>query len=158
MANGEFQHQDFRFLAQNGVRSNTYTTGKRCRSNRLDWMEGRPDIVLCKKSKILVLVLTVCHETNLQKSKLFILGKYENIGNCLQREFTHVPVSLFTVEVSVLGFVSDLKTFTKAAELPDLTTTTRSALSMKAITSSYDIYKQRNCPSISELNPTPEEC
>ena len=26
------------------------------------------------------------------------------------------------------------------------------------ITSSYDIYKQRNCPSISELNPTPEEC
>ena len=118
----------------------------------------RPDIVLCEKSKILVLELTVCHETNLQKSKLFKLGKYENIGNCLQREFTHVPVSLFTVEVSVLGFVSDLKTFTKAAELPDLTTTTRSALSMKAITSSYDIYKQRNCPSISELNPTPEEC
>ena len=85
-------------------------------------------------------------------------AKYEKIGNCLQRESTHVPVSLFTVEVSVLGFVSDLKTFTKAAELPDLTTTIRSALTMKAITSSYDIYKRRNCPSISELNPTPEEC
>ena len=118
----------------------------------------RPDIVLCEESKILVLELTVCHETNLQKSKLFKLDKYENIRNCLQREFTHVPVALFTVEVSVLGFISDLKTFTKAAKLPDITTTTRSALSLKAIASSYDIYKQRNCPSISELNPTPEEC
>ena len=104
----------------------------------------RPDIVMCEESKILVLELTVCHKTNLQKSKLFKLNKYENIQTCLQRSFESIPVHVFSMEVSLLGFISDLKTFTNEAALPDMNTSTRSALTLEAIKNSYDIYKQRN--------------
>jgi hypothetical protein len=105
-----------------------------------------------------VLELTVCHETNLQKSKLFKLGKYENINTCLQSSFKNIPVQVYSVEVSVLGFLSDLRTFTNAAVLPDMNTSTRSALTLEAIRNSYEIYKQRNSATALETNPTPGEC
>ena len=72
------------------------------------------DIVICDESKILVLELTICHETNFQKSKLYKLSKYENIQTCLQSNFKNIPVLVFLIEISVLGFISDLKTFTNA--------------------------------------------
>ena len=118
----------------------------------------RPDIVICEESKILVLELTVCHETNLQKSKQFKLNKYENINTCLQSSFKNIPVQVYSMEVSVLGFISELKTFTNAAVLPDMNTSTRSALTLEAIKNSYEIYKQRNSATALETNPTPGEC
>ena len=117
-----------------------------------------PDIVICEESKILVLELTVCHETNLQKSKRFELSKYENIKTCLQSSFINIPVHVYSMEVSVLGFISDMKTFTNAAGLPDINTSTRSALFLEALKNSYEIYKQRNSASALETNPTPGEC
>ena len=118
----------------------------------------RPGIVICEESKILVLELTVCHETNLQKSKQFKLNKYENINTCLQSSFKNIPVQVYSMEVSVLGFISELKTFTNAAVLPDMNTSTRSALTLEAIKNSYEIYKQRNSATALETNPTPGEC
>ena len=115
----------------------------------------RPGIVICEESKILVLELTVCHETNLQKSKQFKLSKYENINTCLQSSFKNIPVQVYSIEVSVLGFISELKTFTNAAVLPDLNTSTRSALTLEAIKSSYEIYKQRISATTLETNPIP---
>ena len=108
----------------------------------------RPDIVICDELKILVLELTICHETNFQKSKLFKLSKYENIQTCLQDSFKNIPVLVFSIEISVLGFIADLKTFTNAANLPDMKTSTRSALTLEVLRNSYDIYKQRDSASI----------
>ena len=39
----------------------------------------RPDIALVDGSKIVILELTVCHESNLEKSKLFKIEKYSKI-------------------------------------------------------------------------------
>ena len=83
----------------------------------------------------MVLELTVCHETSLQKSKPFKVNKYENIKTCLQSSFKSIPVHVY----SVLGFISELKTFTNAAVLPDMNTSTRSALTLEAIKNSYEI-------------------
>ena len=81
----------------------------------------RPDVVLVKKSRVFVLELTVCHESNLLKSKLYKLNKYENIKHHLKPEHSHSTVELFTLEISVLGFVSDLSEFWQVDEIAKIT-------------------------------------
>ena len=44
----------------------------------------RPDIALVDGSKIVILELTVCHESNLEKSKLFKFEKYTKIREHLK--------------------------------------------------------------------------
>ena len=44
----------------------------------------RPDFVLYDKSSLSVLELTVCHETNLLKSRELKLNKYKDVNNHLQ--------------------------------------------------------------------------
>ena len=51
-----------------------------------------------------------------------------------------------------------IKIFTNAAVLPEMKTSTRSALTLEAIKNSYEIYKQRNSATTLETNPTPGEC
>ena len=43
----------------------------------------RPDIILYDRSSIAVLELTVCHETNLNKSREYKLSKYEDANKHL---------------------------------------------------------------------------
>ena len=73
-------------------------------------------ILLC----VLVLELTACHESNLLKSKEYKENKYRDITSHLLPSLAHVPVLVFTMEVSVLGIVSNTKPFTQAANLPDI--------------------------------------
>ena len=73
-------------------------------------------------------------------------------------KFQNISVQVYSVEVSVLGFISKLKTFTNAAVLPDMNTSTRSALTLEAIKNSYEIYKQRNSATALGTTPTPGEC
>ena len=82
----------------------------------------RPDIVLYDSKNILVLELTVCHKSNLLKSKQFKLRKYENISKSVKNEYKRIPISVFTIEVSVLGFISDIYPFLLAANLPEIQT------------------------------------
>ena len=51
----------------------------------------RPDIVLYDSKNILVLELTVCHESNLLKSKQFKLRKYENISKLVKNKYKRIP-------------------------------------------------------------------
>ena len=44
----------------------------------------RPDLVLVDKRNISILELTICHETNLEKSKQYKSRKYQNIHNHIQ--------------------------------------------------------------------------
>ena len=51
----------------------------------------RPDIAIVDGSKIAILELTVCHESNLEKSKLFKIEKYTKI-----REHEHLKIKYKT--------------------------------------------------------------
>ena len=72
----------------------------------------RPDIAIKTASVVIILELTVCHETNFISSRNYKLDKYKNIQNCKFEIFKHLPVYLYTNEISVLGFaVIDSKFF-----------------------------------------------
>ena len=68
------------FCRQNGIPSSRFS--------------NLPDIVLVDGSKISTLKLTICHETNLAKSRQFKKNKYENIRVHLQPHLTlwHCPL------------------------------------------------------------------
>jgi hypothetical protein len=104
----------------------------------------RPDLILADDSVILVLELTVCHESNLQSSRTFKQNKYENIANFRRDSWRKVPVKLFTVEVSILGFISDLDKFTASACLPNLPSSLKYKLIHTVLNCSFNIYSNRN--------------
>jgi hypothetical protein len=105
----------------------------------------RPDLILCNgNDNVLVLELSVCHESNLQKTKLYKQHKYMNILENLTLKFSNCAVELYTMEVSVLGFQSDLSEFCSAARLPDLPDCIKTEISRVAINTSYNIYRLRN--------------
>ena len=60
---------------------------------------SRPDLVLVDNSKISILELTVCHESNLTKSKQYKLDKYKNIREKLQPQFSKYSVEIYSIEV-----------------------------------------------------------
>ena len=108
---------------------------------------SRPDIALAWDSTVAVLELTVCHETNLEKSKLYKMNKYTQLKKELKDDFKNNSLQLFTWEVSTLGFVSDLTEFTKAANLPRVSLDLYSELTRKALFASQEIYCLRNTAS-----------
>ena len=104
----------------------------------------RPDIVLVEKSKISTLELTICHETNLEKSRQFKMNKYENIRNHLQPHLTLSTVNTFSIEVSTLGFISNTNDFRKSMKLPKLPKAILNSIIKSALSDSYNIYCLRN--------------
>jgi len=105
----------------------------------------RPDLILYDGGdNIFVLELSVCHESNLQKTRLYKQNKYVNISQNLTSKFSICAVELYTLEVSVLGFQSDLSEFCAAARLPVLPDYIKTEISKVAINSSYNIYRLRN--------------
>jgi hypothetical protein len=106
----------------------------------------RPDLVLVNLNSNDVLELTVCHETNLTKSKNYKQQKYKNIAANLHEQFKNTELNIFTLEVSNLGFISDITDFIKSANLPKLPIALKRSIIIKAINSSFNIYCNRNNP------------
>ena len=77
----------------------------------------RPDIAVLMNNIIIILELTVCHEINLTKSKQYKVSKYSNISSSLTAAVTNCSVKVFNVEVSTLGFISDIFDFCKVCLL-----------------------------------------
>ena len=96
----------------------------------------RPDIVIHDNSTITVLELTVCHETNLCKSKLYKQSKYKNIKDLRQAPFSKHTVSVCTLEVSVLGFISNMSDFCKLVKIPKMTRDTQNGIIYSALSCS----------------------
>ena len=68
----------------------------------------------------LLLLLTVCHDSNFASSKLCKQNKYRLLGDD-KTSFTGTRAVLsHTMEVSTLGLASDTKDFTSATKLPDV--------------------------------------
>ena len=104
----------------------------------------RPDLVVVDKTKIGILELTVCHETNLEKSKQYKLDKYKNIRDQIQPHLIKYTVEIFSLEVSTLGFISDCSTFHKSMKLPKFSKLLVHSIIKSALTDSYSIYCNRN--------------
>ena len=104
----------------------------------------RPDIVVAEKAKLYVLELTVCHETNLVKSKNYKISKYIAIKSHLQPGFSNYNVQIFTIEISTLGFIGDISLFRKVSKFPKFTKIEKDILMKSVLNDSYNIYRMRN--------------
>ena len=71
----------------------------------------RPDLAIIIKSVIIVMELTICHETNLKLSGEYKKGKYRNLNENLLDIYKNCDVKLFTVELSALGFIVGFDSF-----------------------------------------------
>ena len=104
----------------------------------------RPDIAIKSESEIVILELTICHESNFLSSRKYKLNKYRNIQNHRSELIKHLPVTVCTCEISVLGFVVMEPKFLTKCGLPAVDNTLTNKLSMSALTSSFHIYTERN--------------
>ena len=107
-----------------------------------------PHLVIIQNPSVYVLELTVCHETNLEKSCKFKTEKYKNLNHFLQPKFKSFPVHFFPFEISVHGFMTNnFKTFLARIKLHDFPLHLRSQLIRTAIFNTFDIYKHRDTQS-----------
>ena len=104
----------------------------------------RPDLVLYDASRVAILELTICHESNLLKSRSFKINKYTNYKQHLNPKFVKHLVNLYTVEISVLGFISDLTDFCKFANLPAFPPQIKINIINSVIRNSFNIFCRRN--------------
>ena len=104
----------------------------------------RPDLVLFDASTVAILELTICHESNLLKSRSFKMNKYTNYKQHLNPKFEKHLVNLYTVEISVLGFISDLTDFCNFANLPAFPPQIKISIINSVIRNSFNIYCRRN--------------
>jgi len=107
----------------------------------------RPDIAVADSESICILELSVCHETNLVSSREFKRNKYKNIGDFGSTLAGHRKIVCYTIQISTLGFISNIHDFTKAVHIPNLSVPLKHALVSTVLKSSFDIYCSRNCAS-----------
>ena len=79
----------------------------------------RPDLVFATVSKIYIIELTVCFETNLISSRDYKISRYAHLKeNCIEQ---NKEVELIFIELSSLGFymenINDFKNFLKDLNL-----------------------------------------
>ena len=68
-----------------------------------------PDIVVISKRMLYAIELTVCFETNFQKSRKYKMNRYKNLSN---EVFGNYIIKKLFIEISTLGFyTNDLKPF-----------------------------------------------
>jgi hypothetical protein len=77
--------------------------------------------------------------------------KYKNLNLHLNPQFSNFEVKIVTVEVSVLGFISDLTPLLKLLKLKKLPVSLLNNISLIAINHSKDIYFNRDNSSSSPL-------
>jgi hypothetical protein len=105
----------------------------------------RPDIVIVgKNNKITSLELTICHESNFATSRARKVSKYSNLVSDLKREYSSFTLNQYFIEVSVVGFISDLSEFQKSVKIKPLPSSIKSDVSNMVIKLSQNIYWNRN--------------
>ena len=109
-------------------------------------------MVICFNRKITVLELTVCHETNFAAAKQRKLDKYCSLKNFLNINFLDHDISIATVEVSVLGFISDFSTFCNLLKINKFPASILNKITLTAIEHSKKIYYNRDVPDDNIFN------
>ena len=88
--------------------------------------------------------LTVCHESDLLKPKLYKTNKYWDIKNHIKPEYAHFNIDLFTIEIYVLGFIADCRVFCESLGIGNMPKHVLSSIIRSALSSSRNIYCLRN--------------
>jgi len=70
----------------------------------------RPDIAIVTGNTIAVCELTIAHETNVIKSRNYMMSKYANLTNELTEVYTNYTHTMCTVEFTTLGVLPDPST------------------------------------------------
>ena len=104
----------------------------------------RPDIAIKSQNRISTLELTICHETNMKASKQFKSSKYNTLYQNLLPEFSECELLNNTVEVSSLGFISDISVFSKVNLTEKMPEHVKRLIITTVISDSYSIYCSRN--------------
>ena len=104
----------------------------------------RPDIALKHRKTISTLELTICHESNAISSKNFKISKYTNLKQNLLPEFSSYKLTNYTIEVTSLGFVSNITEFCKYNSIDPMSDHVMQLLFKTVISESYSIYCLRN--------------
>ena len=104
----------------------------------------RPDIAVTHNSTVYVWELTICHESNFRKSKDYKLMKYKYIKENLHVQYLDFNVDLNTLEMSVLGFMSNSSNFVSKVALEQLPESVYANVIRNVIYNSYNIYLNRN--------------
>ena len=109
------------------------------------FLSVRPDIVIASPNRIVTLELTICHESNMLKSKAFKDNKYSTLKDDLMPKYQRCPLKQYTIEVSTLGLVSYINEFCKS-NLNDkfLPLKIRNEIINSVVAHSYSIYCSRN--------------
>jgi len=104
----------------------------------------RPDLAIVTNNKIVVLELTICHETNLESSKSYKINKYKHLKENVTERFKHLNLSVCTCELSVLGVLSIDDSFFNDVGISKFDNSFLTELSRTVINLSFDIYNQRH--------------
>jgi hypothetical protein len=104
----------------------------------------RPDIVVCNSNSIHALELSVCHETNLLSSRSYKNEKYRSLAQRGSTRAANRRISSHTIEVSTLGFISNVFGFTKAINIPNMPDTIKHKIVTTVLMSSFTVYCNRN--------------
>ena len=104
----------------------------------------RPDIAIKSDSSIITLELTICHESNISSSREYKINKYKNLMNHLLPSVSHYSLNRFTIEVTPLGFISDMSNFLKCINVEAWSNEIINLIRQTAISESYNIYCLRN--------------
>ena len=108
------------------------------------FFQFRPDIAIKHFSQIDILELTVCHESNLTSSRQYKQLKYQNLQNYFVAKDENVSVNIFTLEISVLGQISDFELFQVQNLKEKMPQNIKTKLSRSVLCDSYNIYCKRN--------------
>lgn len=103
----------------------------------------RPDLAIVNSSRIDVLELTVCHETNFKTSRNYKINKYSNISAARSCLVQNHSVNVYTIEVSTLGFVIVEPNFLSEWDLPNFSNALLSEIAKSVVLASHDIYAKR---------------
>ena len=104
----------------------------------------RPDIAILNARGIVTLELTICHETNLAKSKDYKSSKYADIQSDTNIAYSDLKIQNYTIEITTLGLISDCSEFCKNNLVSLFPDEISSQLSISAISNSFEIYCNRN--------------
>jgi hypothetical protein len=104
----------------------------------------RPDIAILGPSSIDTLELTVCHETNLSKSRQYKQSRYANLKSNLNQNYKNFEITNHTIEVTCLGLVTDISQFCNRNLNAKLNIEIKSQILTAAVSNSFLIYCNRN--------------
>ena len=108
--------------------------------------KSRPDVVLRKNNTLYIFELTVCFETNTEKSRQYKVDCYQKIEEEVTIPFD--SINKYYIEITSLGFkTKNINNFTKVCNTNNLTIKRLlNKMAETAIRASFYIYMRRNKP------------